>query len=509
MAIVQDVAIVDYDFSRTNSTYISNPGRSESTRLNHSSTFKLNGDNFYPATLQESVDEDNIKQARKNGAVTPQMFGAVGNGTTDDTAALMAMFASTHEKIYFPDGTYVSDMTFINTKKQITLSRKAIIKLKPGRPLSTLFQVNAAAKGTTFSGGTLDGNRKHQKIAYGKLILVYATDCVIDKMTLINSISYGIEAIDASRLVVSNCTFRNNGYISLISHCETTSNEGGSILNNTVDNSLAAKGANVAGIMVRGNRDNTIKAKGWKIQDNTVIQPMGATFVEAECIEFRGEDSDISSNVTIGGSLAISVVHSKNVTVANNSIKSPSVYGGELAGSSLCIFTGNTVDAGKQPCEGLSVSTHAYDNIVVGNTFTNCTYGINQNIDAQGLTISNNTFLKNIVGLHLASKNVTCSGNYFDGQDVGKKGILLDNNEGSMTFTGNTFKSMTESSVMIYSASAVVIDKLVFTGNNFILTTNPPIEAVLSGRAKLGANIQTKGNTRQPDYSNLRDRKPF
>ena len=41
--------------------------------------------------------------------MTPQMFGAAGDGETDDTAAIQAMFDSVGDGglIYFPAGTYV------------------------------------------------------------------------------------------------------------------------------------------------------------------------------------------------------------------------------------------------------------------------------------------------------------------------------------------------------------------------------------------------------------------
>ena len=42
--------------------------------------------------------------------LTPQDFGAVGNGVADDTAALQAMFAE-NKPWYIPDGTYLINDT--------------------------------------------------------------------------------------------------------------------------------------------------------------------------------------------------------------------------------------------------------------------------------------------------------------------------------------------------------------------------------------------------------------
>lgn len=51
------------------------------------------------------------------GAATPQQYGALGNGTNDDTSAINAMFAaSNHGYVYFPCGTYsVSQITLPGT----------------------------------------------------------------------------------------------------------------------------------------------------------------------------------------------------------------------------------------------------------------------------------------------------------------------------------------------------------------------------------------------------------
>ena len=49
-----------------------------------------------------------------NDYVTPQMYGAVGDGTTDDTSAIQAAFDSGHN-VLFPNGTYLIDGATVNS----------------------------------------------------------------------------------------------------------------------------------------------------------------------------------------------------------------------------------------------------------------------------------------------------------------------------------------------------------------------------------------------------------
>lgn len=70
-------------------------------------------------------------QSRLQGTISAKDFGAVGNGSTDDTAALTAFFAalqSAGQQGYLPDGTYnVSSGFVINNPITLRGSRKSII----------------------------------------------------------------------------------------------------------------------------------------------------------------------------------------------------------------------------------------------------------------------------------------------------------------------------------------------------------------------------------------------
>lgn len=97
------------------------------------------------------------------GYVTPEMFGAKGDGITDDTAAIKSAIASGHP-IYFPDGTYiVSQSLFWCGVCIVEMSSKATIKAQSGISLPYLIAIrNDGAsydlEKDSIAGGVFDGN---------------------------------------------------------------------------------------------------------------------------------------------------------------------------------------------------------------------------------------------------------------------------------------------------------------------------------------------------------------
>ena len=95
-------------------------------------------------------------------------YGAVGNGSANDTAAIEAAIAAAPAggEVYFPAGTYMTDYITIDKKVNIRLSEGATVKNRvPANPATTLdahwgiFKFVAGSDGWTVQGGTLDGNR--------------------------------------------------------------------------------------------------------------------------------------------------------------------------------------------------------------------------------------------------------------------------------------------------------------------------------------------------------------
>lgn len=78
--------------------------------------------NHIPEVIGESEDNDDIvipvnPSGNASGAVTPQMFGAAGDGYTDDTEAIQQALDS-GKPIYFPSGDYFITEPIIITNKK-------------------------------------------------------------------------------------------------------------------------------------------------------------------------------------------------------------------------------------------------------------------------------------------------------------------------------------------------------------------------------------------------------
>lgn len=96
------------------------------------------------------------------GYLSVKSFGALGDGSTDDTAAIQAaVTAAAGKQLYVPKGTYMIDEITISNVVSIVCDPEAVFKLRTGvaGQNTQMFTVEATAVGTSFIGGVLDGNR--------------------------------------------------------------------------------------------------------------------------------------------------------------------------------------------------------------------------------------------------------------------------------------------------------------------------------------------------------------
>lgn len=124
--------------------------------------------------------------------VTPQMYGAKADGTTDDTTAVQAALSAAntgHGAVYFPDGTYLitSGLT-VYDKSVVEMSSKAVIKA--GAAMQTVLSINVDYYPTQrpeFRNISIDGNNLATNGVY------------IDRISMPGSVSI-------SGMTVKNCT---------------------------------------------------------------------------------------------------------------------------------------------------------------------------------------------------------------------------------------------------------------------------------------------------------------
>jgi len=88
-------------------------------------------------------------------------MGAMGNGVTDDTAAVRAaIVTAAGAEVYFPKGTYVLDGLVVDTTARLHLDPAVTLLAKPNSPSGCMF----AFTGTELKirGGTINGNKSNQ-----------------------------------------------------------------------------------------------------------------------------------------------------------------------------------------------------------------------------------------------------------------------------------------------------------------------------------------------------------
>lgn len=127
------------------------------------------------------------------GYVTPQMYGAKGDGVTDDTAAINACLAE-NDNVYLPDGVYMIDAT-VSVKPKIgqtlVLADNAVLKCIP--TAATNFDVikieNVAD--VTIKGGKIVGEKDEHLVTTGEF-------------------GYGIAIYNSQRVTIDGCEIYNH-----------------------------------------------------------------------------------------------------------------------------------------------------------------------------------------------------------------------------------------------------------------------------------------------------------
>lgn len=138
-------------------------------------------------SLTESKFSDALKLKTIKDYVTPQMYGGVGDGSSDDTIAIQSAIDS-GKIVYIPDGVYLITSPILSTNRlQLKLSEHAIIRANPTQTIEFLLGLKCdggaypSTYGDYISGGTLDGNGKVNTIVGMNFTAMGVVDGVLIK----------------------------------------------------------------------------------------------------------------------------------------------------------------------------------------------------------------------------------------------------------------------------------------------------------------------------------------
>jgi len=152
--------------------------------------------------------QDRTVRAKLQETVSVKDFGAVGDGVTDDTAAIQAAISGVDAgtKIFFPEGTYV--VTQVDVTKALTFYGPATINLSG---LTAGFELKANMSGIcfkdlTFVGDGVTGNN-HRAIWHTQTYTI--SDVRIENI----NVSSCVQAIDlggVDDILVTGCTIKSS-----------------------------------------------------------------------------------------------------------------------------------------------------------------------------------------------------------------------------------------------------------------------------------------------------------
>jgi parallel beta-helix repeat protein len=418
---------------------------------------------------------------------------AVGDGLADDSSAIDAVMASalSGDVVFAPAGTYLTDNFSVPAGVTLRGSRDAVFKLKTGAN-TTLVTLGA---GSVLEGVTVDGNRAGQGSG-GNGVSLSGAGAVVRDCAVQHCYGYGILSANKDAVVISDNTVSDTRLQGIFVEASSVAIERIRITNNTVDRSAEGTGVVGTGMTLKGTA--SFKASRCLISGNDVAMPTGAVPAGAICIEtFGGVDRcRVVGNETSGGSMGISLDNTIQSVCGDNTVFNMKSNGIELASSSQCAVTGNTIDGNGVTTNGINLSnTTPRKNAVTGNNITGCvTRGILAN-DADGSTFSANVINmpSNYAIEVIATIVFTVDGNSLSGNGTATKGIAINTSDhGSVT--GNSVNNFTEHGILLYAASAVTMDRLTIMAN-MLYGNNVPFGQSLSGGAVLG-NLNTFiGNT--------------
>ena len=356
-------------------------------------------------------------------------FGAVGNGLTDDTAAIQAaidaLATSGGGTLTFEPKTYIvkntSGLGCLIAKSNVTLSgagAPTVIKLGAAAGNCALLYSASAVSNITIDGVVFDGN--------SGVITAYDT--------------YGIWLENVTRLTINNCVFQNLRLDGMLLGQTALAKQV------TVENSIF-KNIGVAGFGANGIR--VYYSQGLLINANYFYD-----FIV----------SPIDTNPTPGGNLET------NIIVTNNYIKNGA---GWLPGySSISLLADRILCQGNTVIGGGNIVVHDYagsgqttrDYRVIGNSLTNTVSGItvNQGENSDIVVTSNVIRGFNQFGINVYNPNIPATAT--------TNPVIVSNNIIEDTNTNVTYTT-TNQPVCI----------LIFNANNVLCSANQCIKPRFAG----------------------------
>ncbi|WP_318626887.1 right-handed parallel beta-helix repeat-containing protein [Paenibacillus polymyxa] len=384
-----------------------------------------------------------------------KVFGAVGNGTTDDTAAIQLAIDSASllggGNVYFTPGVYLCGPLTLRDNVRLMGSGKITTTLKFKDAGNDHILSGTSIQNVGITDLTIEGNKSKQTVGDNGIMLQSVTTALIQAVTIKNVIGHAVAVQGSTNIEIDMNEFANNNgngiMFSDTKMLDITSNsihnnsqrgissygtiQNGSeyitiseneIYENTLDGIRleyvsttvnACRYVTIDGNIVRNNVSHgiTVRAESTMITNNQVIE--NGTTSSEQGIVVQALNSVIDGNMVIGNSgVGIDMGNCARCVVTDNLVTFSGLLGIEINSTVHTTVVGNTVMLNNKTNYGMTVTAGIM--VHLGDPFVTAD-GFSENIVIANNRIENGNNQKYGVYVSADSKYVKINGNVCKG----------------------------------------------------------------------------------------------
>lgn len=415
-------------------------------------------------------------------AVSIKDFGAVGDGVTDDTAAIQAA-VNTEKPVFVPptDASYFITTAIAPKNNQVFFGVGAKSKIKMSSASTTQNVISATGRSNVTvrdlavyaSGGS--GSLSQS----GGIAFIGCSYCVVDNCLVENHRGAGINIFNSNNCKVTRNTFLNSPVQDLDPNTVSLADiyVGYSSSNNIITNNLCMSGQGTGISLQSVQGSDTVNDN---VVDSNIVQDCKAYGI----IAYRNDDSSTPSQEVKRNVISNNVVKNIKGTILNSAVSNYSFGAGiYLQGAEHCVVTGNVIEKTHSGsvtftellAPGAIGTTNSLSNIISNNVINDPKmFGIyvgdpNNFGIVDGVTIIANNDIRqapNRSAIKIINRgSVKVEGNTVS--NINGYGVWIANTttqRESISIVGNQVKDTTNSGIAVfYAKNLLVTDNIVDT----------------------------------------------
>lgn len=415
--------------------------------------------------------QERTVKSKLQESVSVKDFGAVGDGVTDDTAAIQAAVAAS-EKLYFPKGTYLFDVVN-NIDHDLEIDFCGSTCHPPsGASNAAMFYFVSGANKISFSNGILDG--QNQSSNFSHIINVNSSTCdfSMENMQLLNNCEGGATPVASRDIDLLYVNTANSVYI-----------------NNCVFRLASRQGISFTGIAPNIVITNSIFEDcylyGIDIEPNTSTSGMYENIKIDGCV-FKNNGNKSTSDHVWGPSSGNGPFRAQSASLTVDVIKNISFTNNKIISTDFL----NQVVGWQSPAFGVE----QYNNLVLsGNTFQNINWVVAAGFSNASCPIYSTTISDNIMDTSVGDHGCQLLTYYSDKTTVSNNALkyLRIAAQDGFTVDGNTFVTTNSYGIEPVSGTAngVISNNTFDVGTYAISTASTTTGFSLVGNELNGATL--------------------